>query len=261
MMHKIDFIVATTKRESLDFINSMNIKTNAIVINQNDKYNISESNQYTMITTPTRGVGINRNIGLNLSDAEYVLIVDDDMTFYDNAIDIINDAIKQLPSADVIIFNFDYNKDGKKIRNRISKTGRLNYTNCLKYGICCALLRLKRIKQKNIWFSTLFGGGCKYGSGEDSMFYIDCIKKGLKIYTYGTSIGANEYRKSTWFNGYDEKYFYDKGALFAAMFGKWGYTLCCFTILRNRNMFLKTGISRKKALSCVRMGTKAFIQE
>lgn len=258
MAHKIDFVIATTKRESLNFIDSMNIKTNAIVINQNDKYGISESKEFVMITTPTKGVGINRNIGLNLSDAEYVLIVDDDMIFYDDAISIINTAVEKLTMADVIIFNFDYTKDGKKMRSRISKTKRLHCANCLKYGICCALVKLERIREKNICFSTLFGGGCKYGSGEDSMFYLDCIRNGLKIYKYDTSIGANEYRKSTWFNGYNEKYFYDKGALFAALFGRWGHVLCCFNILRNHNIFLRSDISRREALFCIKMGAKGF---
>lgn len=258
MENKIDFIVATTKRDSLDFINLMNIKTNTIVTNQNGKYDITNVGKYTMVTTPTKGVGINRNIGLNLSNAEYALIVDDDMIFYDNAINIIDAAIEQLPSADVIIFNFDYTKNGQRTRNRIPRISRLHYTNCLKYGICCALIKLERIKQKNIWFSTLFGGGCKYGSGEDSMFYLDCIKNGLKIYTYSTPIGANEYRKSTWFNGYDEKYFYDKGALFAAMFGKWGYALCCLSVLKNRNMFLNSDVPRSKALACIKGGAKEF---
>ena len=43
----------------------------------------------------------------------------------------------------------------------------------------------------------------------------DCLKKGLKIIAVEEKIAKlTEDRDSTWFTGFDEKYYYDKGALY-----------------------------------------------
>ena len=84
------------------------------------------------------------------------------------------------------------------------------------------------------------------------------MKNGLTIYTYNVSIGANEYRESTWFNGYNEKFFYDKGALFAAIFKKFGHFLCCLVLLKNKKLLFGNSINYKKAVSLAKAGAKGF---
>ena len=39
---------------------------------------------------------------------------------------------------------------------------------------------------------------------------------------------------STWFKGYTEKYWFDKGVLFEYLFGKWAYPLGLVLLLKNR---------------------------
>ena len=247
MAERIEFIVATTGRKNIGFIEGMNISAPVIVLNQCGEYRTQQSGQTIMISTPTHGVGINRNIGLSLTEAEYAFIVDDDMVFYDNAETILRNAIKEHPDADVIIFNFDYMKGTEKIRSRILKPKRIKYYNCLKFGICCALVKTARVKQKNISFTTLFGGGCIYGSGEDSLFYLECVRKKLKIYTCAVSVGMNVYRESTWFKGYNDKFFYDKGAWIACAFPytkhliKWHWLM---RLRKNTNLPAKTVLRR-----------------
>ena len=228
MKNSIEFVIATVGRESLDFAKKMNICAPAVIANQNGKYSVTQEGNLVMIDTPTRGVGINRNIGLHFVDAEYAFIVDDDMVFYDNAMDILNAAIHQHPDADVIIFGFDYTKGSEFMRKRMQRSEHIKLHNCLKYGICCALLKVSSIRKANISFTTLFGGGCLYGSGEDSLFYLDCIRKKLRIYTYAESVGMNQYRESTWFTGYNEKYFYDKGAWIACAFPNMLLPMLCY---------------------------------
>lgn len=255
MQTKIDYLVATTGRSDLAFIQAMNIHGKAIITNQSAQYHVTESGDYTMITTPTKGVGINRNLGLALTKATYSLIVDDDMIFYDNATDIIENALKTYPNADIIIFNFDYVKNGNIVRSRMKKTKAINFFNCLNYGICCTLINNNVINKYNISFSTLFGGGCIYSCGEDSLFFLDCVRKGLKVYTYLNPIGQNVYRESTWFNGYNEKFFYDKGAWIACAFPKLKHFIKWYFIVRFRKL---SGIPLKKIRKYVNAGIKGF---
>ena len=214
----VAYLIPTVNRSDMEFLKEMNTSDPAIVLNQNGTNAILTCGNDIMISTATKGVGINRNIAMNLAKSEYVFIVDDDMVFYDGVNEIMGRALQTYPDADVILFNFDFEDADHSIRPRMKSGGRVHITNCLHHGICCTLVKSAAIRKKNISFSTLFGGGCKYGSGEDSLFFLDCVRKGLRIYTYAESVGKNVYRESTWFKGYCEKYFYDKGAWIACAF-------------------------------------------
>ena len=255
MAKRIEFVIATTGQKDLNFAKEMNLHVPTVITNQCSKYQIIQEDNIVMVSTPTRGVGVNRNIGINLTDAEYAFIVDDDMVFYDNAIDILNQALEEHSDADVIIFGFDYVKDSKIVRKRMQKSERVKLHNCLNYGICCALVKVASIRQKNISFTTLFGGGCLYGSGEDSLFYLECVRKKLKIYTYAESVGMNQYRESTWFKGYNDKFFYDKGAWIACAFPKIKFLMICYFTMRfKRRSELPSGTIVKR----LSQGTKGY---
>lgn len=231
-MVNVEYLIATINRNDMFFLEEMNISDRSIVLNQNGKNNIMYSENNIMFSTDTKGVGINRNLGLMLTNAEYAFIVDDDMVFYDKANALMERALHLHPDADVIIFNFDYVKDGEFIKPRMKRAGSVNISNCLKYGICCTLIKMDSIRKKNISFSTLFGGGCLYSCGEDSLFFLDCITRGLRVYTYIEAIGKNVYRESTWFRGYNEKFFFDKGAWIACAFPKLKHIIKWYFIIK-----------------------------
>lgn len=91
----------------------------------------------------------------------------------------------------------------------------------MKYGAVRIAVRTQKLRQANIYYSLLFGGGAMYSSGEDSLFIAECIRKGLRVYTNPTLIGHVSQEKSTWFKGYTNKYFIDKGVLFASLSKRW----------------------------------------
>ena len=53
------------------------------------------------------------------------------------------------------------------------------------------------------------------------------------------SIGVVKQEESTWFGGYNAKYYGDRGALFAALYGKMAYVLLFFFEIRGRNASMK----------------------
>ena len=87
-------------------------------------------------------------------------------------------------------------------------------------GGCRLAVKRTRALAENLWFSLLFGGGAPYGSGEDSLFFDAMLRKGLKLYTCTQKIADVSQEDSSWFKGYTEKYFKDKGVLYTAMYGK-----------------------------------------
>jgi hypothetical protein len=79
--------------------------------------------------------------------------------------------------------------------------------------------RTWQLHRANVSFSLLFGGGAKYSNGEDSLFLHDCLKKGLHLYTDTAELGEEVYRESTWFQGYNSKFFIDRGVLYHHLYG------------------------------------------
>jgi hypothetical protein len=72
-------------------------------------------------------------------------------------------------------------------------------------------------------FNPDFGSGGKYSSGEDSIFLREALRAGLNIYLHPDTLAILRESESTWFTGYNEKYFFDMGAAFTAMFPMWHY--------------------------------------
>lgn len=215
-MKELQVLVATMHQTDFSLAEKMNIKNNAVIANQHDSESIvsrhTENGEIKMITTATRGVGLNRNIALMASDAEILLFADDDIVYYDGSLKGVTDAFKELPDADMIIFSVDLTKNGEIYERRYQPIRRRRIHNALKFGTYAVAVRRKSILKANITFNQLFGGGCIYGSGEDSLFILECFRKGLKVYTHSYVLGACAKDSSTWFQGYNEKYFFDKGA-------------------------------------------------
>ncbi|RGC45097.1 glycosyltransferase [Absiella sp. AM29-15] len=220
---KIEVLVATMNQINLNKVKEMNIQSDVIFANQSNKYDYIEemikNKKVKMITTPYRGVGRNRNIGLMASEAEICILADDDMKFSDFYPDEVKKAFKKVSKADVLIFNINTIPEGKVNRRRNTKIKRVHFYNVLNYGAARISFKREKVLEANIDFSLVYGGGAKYSCGEDTLFLMNCLKKGLKIYTYPYEIATVYQYDSTWFKGYNEKYFKDKGHLFNDMFG------------------------------------------
>ena len=232
---KIDILVATIKQNDLSIASKMNINGNCIIANQANNVRLNSKSSVKMVTTNTKGVGINRNLGIMLSTADICVLADDDMVFKDDAMEVVQKAFKKIPEADIIIFNIDDSTGAKHRTN--SKVKRLRFYNIFNYGAARVAFRRKSILKANIMFTLLFGGGCQYSNGEDSIFLGDAIKKGLKVYTYPESIATLQPSSSTWFRGYEKKFFLDKGAMYYCISNKLWRLLCLQDSVRHSNLY------------------------
>lgn len=218
----VQVLVATVDQADRRLPERMNIGVDALIGNQCDRegVEVSEYNgcAISWILSADRGVGRNRNRLLDKAGADICLFSDDDVTYADGVFDRVVEAFKQNPKADVIIFGMDMTRDGQVIRKVRPPAGRLHTRNCLRYGTYCVAVRRERIMDREICFSQWFGGGCTYGAGEDSLFLLDCLRRGLRIYGSSVVLGTCAKDSSSWFHGYNEKYYYDKGAWIAVAF-------------------------------------------
>ena len=259
---KIQVLIAALNQDK-KILKKLNIQTDAILSNQCDENNIEEfkygKNNIVCLNFKERGVGLNRNNALMRANADVVLFADDDISYVDGYDAIVEKEFEKHPDADMIIFNV-INKDERK-RYEIKSSKRVHKFNCLRYGAVRIAVKLESIKKNNIYFNLLFGGGTKYGSGEDSIFIYDCVKSGMKIYTSPEVILTIPKTDSTWFDGYNEKYFYDKGALLTRIFGRFNLIRMYVFLLKNKKNVDNSSIDFKIAYKYMKNGRNEFLNE
>ena len=88
------------------------------------------------------------------------------------------------------------------------------------------------------------------------MFLLDALNAGLKIYTYPDKIATVEQKSSTWFNGYNKRFFFDRGALFAAAF-KFPKIIALVQLFRKRNVYI-SNLSLLQQYKYLCIGIKYF---
>lgn len=244
-MNKVTTLVASVDA-TVDDIIAMNVQGNVIVANQSSTTSFMESNRSSvniqMFTTKTKGVGVNRNLALLLARTPFVLFADDDMEYENCYPETIARAFEEVPDADILIFNLAYkNAEGINRRRINHKINRLHLYNIMNYGAPRIALRLESQRSSALWFSTEFGGGTTYGAGEDVLFLQEAIRKGLRIYSYPAQIATTDLAGSSWFCGYDKKFFYDKGAQFRAITKCFWFLLALQYVFRHRETTSQLG--------------------
>ena len=259
-MNEIEVLVATMNQNNFSKIKEMNINSDVIFANQADEYSYREEKiNYgiaKMITTSDRGVGKNRNLALLMAQKEICVLSDDDVVYFDDYRDTILKAFNELPNADIIIFNIE--TEGEKVNRRINtRIKKVNILNFMNYGAVRIAFRRESIIRKNIWFSLKFGGGATYGAGEDSLFLREALRKKLNIYTYPYKIAVVNQTTSTWFTGYNNKFFFDKGAFYETAFPKLKYLISIYYALKFKKL---TDITFFQILNNMFKGMKDYRQ-
>jgi len=256
-MCELEVLCATMYQTDFSKITEMNIQSDVIFANQADRYSHEEFEfaEYTakMVTTTQRGVGKNRNLALSYATANICIFADDDVRYIDSYRDRVIAAFEEVPDADVIIFNLT--SQSQRIQRQNKRVKKCSKWNMLGYGTYRIAFKLSKIHKANIWFTQLFGGGCKYASGEDSLWLLEAIRKGLKIYTHPLVIGEVKQEDSTWFKGYNEEYFFGRGTWLQAAFPKIKYLLLFYYMFRLKNLSI---LPANKMISYMVQGIKAY---
>lgn len=258
-MDRVEVVCVTMGQKDLTIADKMHITGDAVFGNQAGGYRKETQSDagrtLRMITTDTRGVGVNRNIALLHATGDILLFADDDICYADGYADGVRRAYAQHPDADMILFSLDITQGGRVIRRIKSRDGRLRFHRTLRYGTCVCSIRRDSQRRANIWFSTLFGGGTNYAHGEDTLFLCDAFRRGLRVYTSSFCLGTCAKDASTCFHGFDEKYFHDQGVLYRAAFGAAATPLCLRFCLKRYSAY-RGEMTFFRALRAMYRGTR-----
>lgn len=256
-MGEFEILCVTMYQRDFSKIQEMNIHSNVFFANQADRTGKNEQtfdgHQAQMITTETRGVGINRNLTLMYATGSICLFADDDVTYHDDMEERILAEFTNHPDADIMIFHLETDSDRKQISYK--KTKRCGKFGRMPWGAFRIAFRLNSVRKANLWFTTLFGGGCVFPAGEDSLWLENARKKGLRIYVSKETIGSVSFAESSWFTGYDEKYYFGQGAYYQAARPATFYIWMFYSIIRT---WKRRDISVKEKVLWIYRGKKGY---
>jgi len=253
MQMKLQILVSAMHKGSRELIEQMHLDSDAIVISQGEEYSYEEyeynENRMRYFGMKERGVGLSRNNALLRADQDIMLFADEDIVYEEGYEKKVLQAFLEHPEADMLLFNVQQAPDRQTYH--IDSFGRVRWYNCGRYPSYSFAVKREKIHKNNITFSLLFGGGAKYSNGEDSLFIRDCLKCGLKVYKVPVNIGAEQEGESTWFKGYHEKFFFDRGVLYTHLYGRLSRVMAVRFLLKNKgNMCREIPVKQAYQIMC-----------
>ncbi len=243
---KVQLLISAVKKNPKELVQKMNVETDAILINQCDSFLYENfwvqdvngiDREIKAYSFCERGVGLSRNNALLRADKEISLFSDDDIVYEKGYEEKIINEFEKHKEADVLLFNVEVCEERRTYFN--TDFHRVRWYNCGRYPAYAIAIRTDKMHQSNLTFSLLFGGGAKYSNGEDSLFLRDCLKAGLKLYATDVVIGKEEAGESTWFFGYNQKFFYDRGVLYHYLYRKMAKVWGLRFLLKNKSVMCR----------------------
>jgi len=247
------------------YIDILNIQTDAVIINQCDRDERQEiqaledekGRNVLFLSSTERGLSKSRNQAIRESarlgtdvehrdaaeadvehrdaaDDDICIFCDNDVVYEDNAKDLITGAFSRHPEADIIVFFIRRPERQAPIREA---EGDLKYSGAMKIFSPEIAFRRSSLVKNNLYMNELFGAGAKYGMGEENIFLFEAIGKGMKVLYCPVEIAHILDTESTWFHGYTDKFFTDRGANYYAMTRKWYWLLILQFAVRKRALY------------------------
>ena len=217
-----ELLVSCVRKDPHELADKMNIASDAVIVSQKEDSDsetefVRGTDHIRVITQTAKGVGLSRNTCLAASVADIILFSDEDIVYEEEYAYKVMREFDAHPEADILLFNVKVCDERRTYWN--DDFHQVKWHNCGRYPAYSIAARASALKMSGVRFSLLFGGGAKYSNGEDSLFLSECLKAGLRMYATPVLIGEEIPRPSTWFNGYTEKFFYDRGVLYHFLYG------------------------------------------
>lgn len=191
-----------TEDEILSIVSKSNIKGTILIGNQNsEKYSAktikNQDNETYIFNLTGKGVSKNRNFLLSKATSDYVVFLDDDVSFLDNAQVCIEQKINNA-SSEYFAYRFNsLSNNNERPIKQIKKNGCVSFFQLRNFGVWGIFFNRLFLIKNNLIFDEDVGPGTSINHGEDFLFIRDFLKKN-KIYQFNDCGFLIEQNDSTW---------------------------------------------------------------
>lgn len=262
---KIIHLISTMHQQDCAFLLQMNLTADAVVVNQTDRQadvSCEQNGRHVrMLSTTERGLSNSRNMLIEHATGDVAVIGDDDLEYVEGYEQIIQDAYRRHPEAEILAFCFSESRECET-RVRFSRERQLNIFNISQVASVEITFRLSAVKGR-LSFCPLLGLGAPFGCGEENAFLADALRKGLTIVQIPRTICCSRpapQERIKWKDGYDRHYFLCKGAAFYRIYG-WLFlpVAGAFLLSKKRNIF--AGVPLFSAFCWMLSGRREFLRK
>lgn len=217
MGEKLEVLLSCMNLQDKGLLNRQNFQSDVLIINQTDRtgyeeFSFSDKNgavhKARILSLQQKGLSQSRNLAIDYARGDILLIADDDERFVDSYPSVILESFNQNPKSDVILFDVKSNRSNSTHSNKVFKVG---YIGAMKACSQQISFRRSSIKEQGLRFDVTMGAGTNNGGGEENKFLFDCLKHKLHVTHTPKLIAHVDHSSSTWFNGYNEEYFINRG--------------------------------------------------
>lgn len=252
---KLEILMSCMHQKDDRLIRESGLTGDVVVVNQCDRDGYAEfetaGGTARMYSTTQRGLTKSRNMAIQMAKADICMLCDDDEVFVREYEALILEAYEKLPQADVIIFKM-INRP-PSFRDQII---RLRFPMTMKVSSCQISFRRESLQKTGVWFDELLGAGTGNGAEEELKFLLDCEKAGLRIYYVPTTIAAVAQENSTWFEGFTEQFFFNRGTTTRYILGAGlAGVYAVYYVIRKRQLY-HAQISSAQALKATFKGIR-----
>lgn len=252
---KLEILLSCINQDVKNLIHKTGITGDGIVIHQCDQKKEEECRTdhgiVRIFHTEERGLTKSRNMAISKSDADLCVLCDDDEVYVHDYEKKIIKAYEKLTDADVIIFKMKNRKPSFK-----DKVQRLRFPKTLKVSSWQISFRRQSLLRADITFDELLGAGTGNGAEEELKFLLDCERAKLRIYYVPFAIASVGQKESTWFRGFTEEFFYNRGATTRYILGyPMAFIYGIYYIVAKRKLYC-TNLSSADAFKALRKGMK-----
>lgn len=252
---KLEVLMSCMHQSDDILVRRSGLTCDVVVINQCDWEGYAEypspRGTVRMFSTQQRGLTKSRNMALEKARGDICLLCDDDEVFIPDYEERIIRAYERVPQADVIVL---------KMENRPAsfpdRIMRLRFPLTMRVSSWQISFHRERLLAAAVRFDELLGAGTGNGAEEELKFLLDCERAGLRIYYVPVVIASVMQERSTWFRGYDRRFFENRGATTRYILGAGMASIyAVYYIIRKRRMY-EADISQWAALCAVFRGIR-----
>ncbi len=260
MRNKLQVLLSVMdKDDSLHYVDMLNIRTDVLIINQCGTENeYEQGGRYGNIyvrESRKRGLSVSRNEALMNARSDRVILCDNDVRYDDDAFERINAAFDRNPDAGILVFFIERPERRMPVLKKEGTLGKLH-----SMRIFSPEIAIRRSIIGDLCFDTEFGSGARYSMGEENIFLFRAMERGIRVVYVPERIAHLLPQESGWFTGYNENFFFDRGAGYEAMDERMWLFLSLQFLLRKRRLY-RNEISMKRAWECMCEGRREYRSE
>ncbi|MCR4892651.1 MAG: glycosyltransferase family 4 protein [Lachnospiraceae bacterium] len=235
-------LVSAMHLKDWSLIRKLRITGNAVLINQcdeDDRRLVEDGNRRILfLSNRDRGLSRSRNLAMreaaSFSENSLCIFCDNDICYVEGYEDRIRRAFDRHPESDILVF---FIKRPERQSPIFQRERRMGYLSTMKIFSPEIAFRLDRIRRAGLQMDRDFGAGARYCMGEENIFLFDALRKGLRISYIPEKIADVIPTQSTWFQGYTEDFFRNRGAGYYRMTSCFWFLLCLQFAVRKHSLY------------------------